>query len=70
MYFMVMAGIRLYLADRALCLPDEVRISLAGRNPPYLLTIQAINLNDKPVVIPVGKSMELRIGVGPPKAIL
>ncbi|CAI5711485.1 unnamed protein product [Peronospora effusa] len=30
MDFMVPAGIRLYLADGSLCLPDEVRISVGG----------------------------------------
>ena len=35
MDFMVPAGIRLDLADGTLCLPDEVRIHLAGRRPPY-----------------------------------
>ena len=54
MDFMVPAVIRLELADRTLCLPDEVRIGLAGRKPPYRSTIQAINLNDQHVVIPVG----------------
>ena len=70
MDFMVPACIRLDLADRTLCLPDEVHIGLAGRKPPYRSTIQAINLNDQHVVIPVGRSTEVRIGVGPPKAKL
>ena len=34
MDFMVPAGIRLYLADGTMCLPDEVRIQLEGRRPP------------------------------------
>ena len=46
MDFMVPAGIRLDLADGMLCLPDEVRIGLTGRKPPYRSTIQAIKLND------------------------
>ena len=58
------------LADRTIYLPDEVRIGLAGRKPPYLSTIQAINLNDQHVVIPVGRSTEVRIGIGPPKTKL
>ncbi|KAG2775203.1 hypothetical protein PC129_g21553 [Phytophthora cactorum] len=33
--FMVPAGIQLDLADRVLCLPDEVRIQLMGRRPLY-----------------------------------
>ena len=67
MDFMVPAGIRLDLADGTLCLPDEVRIFLAGRKPPYPSTIQAINLNGQHVVILVGKSTEIRIGVGSPQ---
>lgn len=70
MDFMVPAGIRLDLADGTLCLPDEVRIGLAGRKPLYRTTIQAINLNDQYVVIPVGKPTEVRVGVAPPKAKL
>ncbi|GMF59293.1 unnamed protein product [Phytophthora fragariaefolia] len=35
MDFMVPAGIRLDLADGTICLPDEVRIQLAGRRPLY-----------------------------------
>ena len=70
MDFMVPACIRLDLADRTLCLPDEVHIGLAGRKPPYLSTIQAINLNDQHLVIPVGRSTEIRSGVSPPKAKL
>lgn len=54
MDFMVPAGIRLDLADGTLCLPDEVRISLAGRRPPYQSTMQAITARDQHVVIPVG----------------
>ena len=50
MDFMVPAGIRLDLADGKLCLPDEVRIGLAGRKPLYRSTIQAINLSDHYVV--------------------
>ena len=70
MDFMVPAGIRLDLADGTLCLPDEVRIGLAGWEPPYRSTMQAIYLNDQHVVIPVGKSTEVCIGAGPPKAKL
>ena len=68
--FMVPAGIRLYFTDGTLCLPDEVRLSLAGRRPPYRSTIQAININDQHVVIPVGGLTEVRIGMDPPKAKL
>ncbi|CAI5718033.1 unnamed protein product [Peronospora effusa] len=60
MDFMVPAGIRLDLADGTLCLPDEVRIQLAGRRPPYQTNRQPITINDQYVVIPVGGSTELR----------
>ena len=65
MYYMVPARIRLDLADGALCLPDEVRISLAGRRPSYRSTIQAVNITDQHVVLPVGGSTEMRIGTKP-----
>ena len=67
---MVPAGIRLDLADGILCLPDEVKILLTGRRPPYRATMQAITVMDQHVVIPVGKSAELKIGVSSPKSIL
>ena len=70
MDFMVPAEIRLDLADGTLCLPDEVRIGLAGRKTLYRSKIQAINLNDQHVVIPVGKPTEVRIGIAPPRAKL
>ena len=70
MDFMVPAGIRLDLADGALCLPDEMRSGLAGQKPTYLSTMRAINLNDQHVIISVGKLTEVRIGDGPPKAKL
>ena len=68
--FMVPAGIRLDLADGTLCLPDEVRIGLAGPKPLYRSTIQAMNVNDQHTVNPVGKPTEVRIGVAPPRAKL
>ena len=68
MDFMVLAGIRLDLADGRLCLPDKVDIGLAGRKTLYRSTIQAINLNDQHVVIPVGKPTEVGVGVTPPRA--
>ena len=52
MDFMVPAGIRLDLADGTLCLPDEVRIPLAGRRPPYGASVQSINISDQHVIIP------------------
>lgn len=70
MDFMVPAGIRLDLADGTLCLPDEVRIVLSGRRPPYRAAMHAITAKEQHVVIPVGGSTEVRIGVSPPKAKL
>ena len=70
MDFMVPAGIRLDLADGTLCLPGEVKILLTGRRPPYRATMQAITAADQHVVVPVGGSSEIKIGVGPPKAKL
>ena len=70
MDFMVPAGIRLDLADGTLCLPDEVRIVLSGRRPPYRAAMHAITTKEQHVVIPVGGSTEVRIGVSPPKAKL
>ena len=68
--FMVPAGIRLDLSDGTLCLPDEVRISLAGRRPLYRSNISAINLNDRQISIPACKSTKVRIGINPPKSKL
>ena len=59
---------RLDLADGTLCLPDKVRIGLARRKPLYKSTIQAINLNDQHVVMPVGRPTEVRVSVAPPRA--
>ena len=70
MDFMVAAGIRLDLADGALCLPDKVRINFAGRRPPYRSSASAVNLNDQYVSIPTGKSTEVRIGINPPRSKL
>ena len=70
MDFMVPAGIRLDLADGTLCLPDEVRICLAGRRPPYRSNISAVNLNGQHIAIAAGRSTEVRIGVNPPKSKL
>lgn len=68
--FMVPTGIRLDLAEGTLCLPDKVRISLAGRRPPYIPTIQAINVKDQHIGIPVRGSTEMRIGINTPTAKL
>ena len=67
MDYKVSEGIRLYLADETLCLPDEVRINLAGRRPLYRSNISAINLNDQYISIPDGKSTEVRMGINPPR---
>uniref|UniRef100_A0AAV1UZW5 Reverse transcriptase domain-containing protein n=1 Tax=Peronospora matthiolae TaxID=2874970 RepID=A0AAV1UZW5_9STRA len=64
MDFMVPAGVRLDLADGALCLPEEIRIHLAGRRPAYGSKIQHITAKDQHVVIPVGESREVNIGIG------
>ena len=64
---MVPAGIRLDLADVTLCLPDEVRICLAGRRPPYRSNISAVNVNDQHIAITAGRSTEVRICVNPLK---
>ena len=55
MDFMVPAGIRLDLVDWTLCLPNEVRICLAGRRPSYKYNISAVIFNDQHISIPVGK---------------
>ena len=61
MDFMVPAGIRLYLADGTLSLPDEVRIHLAGRRPLYGSSMQLIVIPEQHLVLPVGRSAEIRI---------
>ena len=63
MDFMVPAGVRLDLADGALCLPEEVRIHLAGRRPAYGSKIQHVTAKEQHVVIPVGESREVKIGI-------
>ena len=62
MDFMVTAGIRLYLADGTLVLPDEVTIHLAGCRPQYGSSMQTIVTPEQHVVLPVGRSTEIRIG--------
>ncbi|ETI35083.1 hypothetical protein F443_18516 [Phytophthora nicotianae P1569] len=46
MDFMVPAGIRLDLADGTYCLPDEVRIHMYGRRPPYGEKIDKIEVRE------------------------
>ena len=70
MDFMVPAGICLNLADKTLCIPDEVRIGLAGRRPSYRSNTSAINLNYHHMCIPTGKSTKVRIGINPPRSKL
>ena len=62
MDFMVPSGIRLDLADGTLVLPDEVRIHLAGRRPLYGSSMQPIVIPEQHVILPVGRSTEIRIG--------
>ena len=62
MDFMVPAGIRLDLADGTLVLPDEVSIYLAGRRPLYGSSMQPIVTPEQHLVLPVGRSAEIRIG--------
>ena len=64
MDFMVPSGGRLDLADDALCLPEEFRIHLAGRRPAYGSKILHVAAKDQHVLIPVGESREVKIGVG------
>ena len=64
MDLMVPAGVRLDIADGALCLPEEVRIHLAGRRPAYGSKIEHVTAKDQHVVIPVGESREVKIGIG------
>lgn len=70
MDFMVPARIRLDLADGTLCLPDEVRMQLAGRKPPYRSTMQAITANDQHVIMSSGGSAEVKNGIGLPNSKL
>ena len=62
MDFMVPADIRLHLADGTLVLPDEVKIHLAGRQPLYGSSMQPIVIPEQHVVLPVGRSTEIRRG--------
>ena len=65
MDFLVPAGIRLDLADGTVCLPDKVRINLAGRRLIYGAKVHMINANDQHTVMPVGESAEVMINKGP-----
>ncbi|POM63185.1 hypothetical protein PHPALM_27546, partial [Phytophthora palmivora] len=60
MDFMVPAGIRLDLADGTLCLPDEVRIQLAGRRQLFSANSRRLELGQD-IEIPVADSVEVPI---------
>ena len=62
MDFMLFAGIRLDLADGTLIFPDEVMIHLAGRRPLYGSSMKQIVTPERLLVLPVGRSAEIRIG--------
>ncbi|ETK89017.1 hypothetical protein L915_06822, partial [Phytophthora nicotianae] len=58
MDFMVPAGIRLDLADRTFCLPDEIPIQLSGRRPLYGEHVSAVRLEELEV-IEAGQKIEI-----------
>ncbi|KAE9089192.1 hypothetical protein PF010_g19099 [Phytophthora fragariae] len=58
MDFMVPAGVRLYLTDESLCVPDEVRIQLSGRRQLYNDKARIVRL-DQHLQIDVGDSIEV-----------
>ncbi|POM61205.1 reverse transcriptase, partial [Phytophthora palmivora] len=60
MDFMVPAGIRLDLADETICLPDEVRLQMAGRRPLYGDKVEHVCWNDH-YWIDVGQTAEIRL---------
>ncbi|OWZ00563.1 hypothetical protein PHMEG_00028213, partial [Phytophthora megakarya] len=60
MDFMVPAGIRLDMADRSLCLPDEVRFQLSGRHQLFNGNSRLITF-DQHHKIPVAGSVEIAI---------
>ncbi|GMF15143.1 unnamed protein product [Phytophthora fragariaefolia] len=67
MDFMVPPGIRLDLADGTICLPDEVRIQLAGRRPLYGDKVEQGHLAVLPQVTPTTKEVKIEdIQVGDP----
>ena len=67
MDFMVPDEIRLDLADRTVCLPDEVRIQLEVRIPPYGANIHRIAADEKYLAILVDNAVEVNVGRGPLK---
>ncbi|ETO99707.1 hypothetical protein F441_22874, partial [Phytophthora nicotianae CJ01A1] len=64
MDFMVPAGIRLNLADGTLCLPNEIRIQLAGRRPLYGEHVSAVRLEELEV-IEAGQKIEIPLRFKP-----
>ncbi|POM66394.1 Hypothetical protein PHPALM_17752 [Phytophthora palmivora] len=60
MDFMVPAGFRLDLADGTICLPDEVRLQMAGRRPLYGDKIEHVCWKDH-YWIDVGQTAEMRL---------
>ncbi|POM68913.1 Reverse transcriptase [Phytophthora palmivora] len=60
MDFMVLAGIRLDLADGTICLPDEVRLQMAGRRPLYGDKIEHVCWKDH-YWIDVGQTAEIKL---------
>ncbi|GMF18024.1 unnamed protein product [Phytophthora fragariaefolia] len=64
MDFMVPAGIRLDLADGTICLPDEVRIQLAGRRPLYGDKVEQVTMGGY-YEIDMGGSEEVRLRTRP-----
>ncbi|POM81104.1 LOW QUALITY PROTEIN: Hypothetical protein PHPALM_971 [Phytophthora palmivora] len=57
---MVQAGIRLDLADGTICLPDEVRLQMAGRRPLYGDKVEHVCWKDH-YWIDVGQTAETRL---------
>ncbi|POM57577.1 Hypothetical protein PHPALM_37889 [Phytophthora palmivora] len=60
MDFMVPAGIRLDLADGTICLPDEVRLQMAGRRPLYGDKVEHVCWKGH-YWIDVGQTAEIRL---------
>lgn len=60
MDFMVPAGIRLDLADGTICLPDEVRLQMAGRRPLYGDKVEHVCWKDH-YWVDVGQTAEIRL---------
>ncbi|GMF42371.1 unnamed protein product [Phytophthora fragariaefolia] len=61
---MAPAGIRPDFADGTICLPDEVRIQLAGRRPLYGDKVEQVTMGGY-YEIDTGRSEEVRVRTGP-----